>query len=347
MCAPAAPDPKVTAAAQQNMNINTAMAQQGMNMVNKVNPWGTETSVLSGTDRIKGADGKWIEVPRYTQTTTLSPAQAAIKKQTDKTMQNLAGVATERSAFLGDYLQGGIDSSGLPSLAGGDDFSADRQMYTDTVLERMSPSMAQDESRLRTQLINSGIRPGSAAWDSEWGRHQQGVNDARLGAILAGGQEQQRMATLNNATRAQGMQELYAERNQPINELGALMGLSQVQQPQFGASPQTGVAGVDYAGLVQQDYQGKLQSHNAMMGGLFGLLGAGLGAFSDVRLKEDIRSVGETAGGAPVYEYRYKWEPRGTRHIGVMAQDLIAIGQGDAVIMDKSGFLKVDYSRVH
>lgn len=40
-----------------------------------------------------------------------------------------------------------------------------------------------------------------------------------------------------------------------------------------GATPQTGVGGVDYTWLVQQDYQNRLKQYGAGMGGLFGLAG--------------------------------------------------------------------------
>jgi hypothetical protein len=67
-------------------------------------------------------------------------------------------------------------------------------------------------------------------------------------------------------------------------------------------------------------------------GGLLGsLLGSGLSAFalgSDIRLKEDIRRVGQTDGGLPVYTYRYKGNP--VVHMGVMAQE-VAQAQPEAL----------------
>lgn len=49
---------------------------------------------------------------------------------------------------------------------------------------------------------------------------------------------------------------------------------------------------------------------------------------SDIRLKEDIRKVGKTDGGLPVYTYRYKGEAM--VHMGVMAQE-VAQMQPDAL----------------
>lgn len=77
--------------------------------------------------------------------------------------------------------------------------------------------------------------------------------------------------------------------------------------------------------------------------GLLGMLGLGLQAapllFSDVRLKADIKRVGTTDDGLPVYTYRYK--AGGPVHMGVMAQDVAQV-KPDAV--HKVGdFLAVDY----
>ena len=103
--------------------------------------------------------------------------------------------------------------------------------------------------------------------------------------------------------------------------------------------PQTGVAGVDYTGLVNQKYQADMANYQNKMGGLFGLASAGIGLFSDRRLKTDIRRVGQTDEGTPIYTYRYVWG--GPVQMGVMAQDV-----PDAAFMTDSGFLAVDYAEV-
>lgn len=370
------------------MNTDTATSQQLLNMVNQYTPDGSLTYTQSGTTGYTDSQGNWVELPQFDATTTLSPEQQAIKSETDAAGLNIAKLANQQSGFLGDYLGKGIDLSGAPALrtssgmqtslgpgwqtsyAGADDFSADRQNVTDSILARMQPQLQQDQNALRTQLINQGIRPGTAAWDAEWNRNQQGVNDARLGAVLAGGEEQQRMvdmarqaaefgnaaigtrfglendaalndATFGNNTRSQYMNEAYAERNQPLNELASLMGLSGVQAPTFQQTPQTGVAGVDYAGLVNQQYQSELQSSQAAMGGLFGLLSAPFMAFSDIRLKDNIRRVGQTDAGTPIYAFTYK--SGGPMQLGVMAQDVPEASVEDP----ETGFLMVDYRKVH
>jgi hypothetical protein len=78
-----------------------------------------------------------------------------------------------------------------------------------------------------------------------------------------------------------------------------------------------------------------------MMSGLFGLGSAFL--MSDRRVKEDIKRIGTTDGGMPVYTFRYKGEL--ATQMGVMAQDVEKI-RPDAVIDHPSGVKMVDYSKV-
>lgn len=313
--APAAPDPYETARAQSQWNNTTAQTQQALNMVDQVNPWGSSSYTQNGMQTIIGADGKPIEVPRYTQTTTLSPEQQAIFEQGQTAQSNLAGLAADQSAAMRDYLN-------TPFQFGN---SEAEQWAYDLASPRLLGQQRQNEDQLRTTLANKGIREGSAAWNAEMARMTNANTDQLNQLALTG--------------RGQAFQEALASRNQPINELSALMSGSQVGMPQFGATPQTGVAGVDYTGLVNQQFQAQQQQANAMNGGLFGLLGTGLSLFSDRRLKQGIKRVGTTDSGTPIYTYRYVWG--GPIMMGVMADEV-----PEAATMHESGFLMVDYSEV-
>jgi hypothetical protein len=72
-----------------------------------------------------------------------------------------------------------------------------------------------------------------------------------------------------------------------------------------------------------------------------GLVTGGLGLLSDVRLKENINKTGVSKSGIPIYTFNYK----GKKEVwsGTMAQDLIAIGRGDAVTITDSGYYAVYY----
>lgn len=314
--APAAPDPWETASAQSQWNTTTAATQQAMNMTDQTTPWGSSTYTQSGTQTIIGADGKPIQVPKYSQTTTLSPQQQAIFEQTQVAQGNLAGLASDQSAAMRDYLSKPFEFNNQ---------DAETWAY-DLASPRILDQQGQNEATLRTTLANKGIREGSAAWNAEMARMTNANTDQLNQLALTG--------------RGQAFQEALTSRNQPINELSALMSGSQVGMPQFAGTPQTGVGGVDYTGLVNQQYQAQTQQANAMNGGLFGLLGTGMSLFSDERLKKNIRRVGQTDEGAPVYTYQYVWG--GPTMMGVMAQDV-----PEAAEMDSSGFLRVNYDRVH
>ncbi|OCX17627.1 hypothetical protein QV13_12790 [Mesorhizobium hungaricum] len=321
---PKAPDPVATAQAQAGMNRDTARDQQMLNMNNQVNPWGSVNYNQTGTNSYVDSQGKTITLPQFTQTTTLTPQQQAIFDKSQAAQGNLAGIAQDQSAKMRDLLN-------TPFQFNNSD--AEKWAY-DLASPRILAQQGQNETDLRSKLINSGIRPGTAAWNSEMTRLTNSNSDQMNQLALTG--------------RQQAFSEALAQRNQPINEITALMSGSQVSNPaqMSGATPQTGVGGVDYTGLVNQKYQSELQQSNASMGGLFGLLSAPFSMlkFSDERLKEDIERIGETDEGTPLYRYRYKGDP--TPQIGVMAQE-VAEDQPEAVASHPSGYLMVDYERVH
>lgn len=85
------------------------------------------------------------------------------------------------------------------------------------------------------------------------------------------------------------------------------------------------------------------QSNNPGLLGILGGVAPLFSLFSDRRLKENIRQVGITDGGLPVYTFRYKGEPQ--THMGVMAQDVEQVNP-DAVSVHESGYKMVDYAQV-
>lgn len=85
---------------------------------------------------------------------------------------------------------------------------------------------------------------------------------------------------LSNGVRQQGMAERLALRNQPLNEVAAMLSGQQVQMPQFGSAPQIQVAPTDVLGAYNTQYQGQLAGYNGQVatqnantGALAGVLG--------------------------------------------------------------------------
>lgn len=255
MSQPKAPDPVATAAAQSGTNRDTAVAGQLLNMTNQVGPDGTLTYNQTGTNSyVDSLTGKTVTLPSYTATTSLSAGQQAIKDQTDAASLNLGKLANQQSAAIGAQLS-------KPFSFSNNDAS---QFAYDLASPRILQQQKTNEATLRSQLVASGIRPGTAQWDSEMNRLTQGNSD-QLNQLTLQGQNQ----AYNQALTTY---------NEPLNSISALMSGSQVASPTtgFASTPSTQVAGTDYSGLVNQQYQSKVQSANATNGALGGLFGTAL-----------------------------------------------------------------------
>lgn len=145
--------------------------------------------------------------------------------------------------------------------------------------------------------------------------------------------------------RSRSMQEQIAVRSVPMNELSSLLHGGQVAQPQFegfrpGKLENTPVGQYVYqsAALAQQNYQTQVQQSNALTGGLFGLAGSVLGAFSDPALKTDIGGPDAfLARLASVDVKSWRYDPAfakligdsGALHLGPMADEFAAAFGGD------------------
>ncbi|WP_455918759.1 tail fiber domain-containing protein [Ensifer canadensis] len=155
--------------------------------------------------------------------------------------------------------------------------------------------------------------------------------------------EQAQLAA-QNAARAQYLNETYAARNQPINEISSLLSGAQVNNPNFVNAQGAQIPTVDYAGLVSKNYENQMAGYQAKQAGIGSVLGglAGMFTLSDKTAKKDIEKVGELKGHG-LYEYSYRGKHNdGKRHIGVMAQD-VEKKRPDAVRKGSDGLRRVDY----
>lgn len=96
----------------------------------------------------------------------------------------------------------------------------------------------------------------------------------------------QAAAAFANQARQQGLSEQMALRAQPLNEITALLGGSQIQMPQFQGYQGTQVAAAPMfaatqaaGNFAQQSYGNQVAAYNAQMGLLGGLAGAGATAY--------------------------------------------------------------------
>lgn len=335
---PPAPDPAATSAAQSRANRETAVSQYGLNATNQVTPFGNLSYRQIGT---------WDDgTPRFEAVTAFSPEQQRLYETGTAASQRLADIGVNQLGQIGQRL-------GSPLQLGNE---ATEARLMDLGRRRLDPMFAERRAGLETQLANQGVSPGTEAYNRAMASLGQQQNDAYNQLLLSG--------------RGQAANEALTARSAPINEISALLSGTQVSSPQFGNTPQVGVAPTDVTGPIMAQYQGQLagwqqnqQSRNAGMGALFGLGGAALGGwarngftglgslasagaslFSDERIKTDIKKVGQTDDGLPVYTYRYKNDPSGAVHMGVMAQDVEK--ETPEAVKKVGGIRAVDYSRV-
>lgn len=212
--------------------------------------------------------GQTYQIPRVTATTTLSPQGEQLRDLNNETRTNMATVGRDASAFLGDYL------TERPELRTtyGTDWSADRKRVEDAMLSRLQPQFARDRDALQTRLANQGITPGSEAWAREIEAFERSVNDARTGVVLAGGDEQSRLAGLDRDRAMFENTATIAGRNQPLNEIIGLLSGTQVQTPSFGVAQPSQMPTTDVAGNIWNNYTARANKAKAepnLLGGLW------------------------------------------------------------------------------
>lgn len=240
--------------------------------------------------------------------------------------------------------------------------------------------LGQNENDARTQAVLAGYQRqndlfGQNLQSGQFHNAAQGQDYSQLSnnAQFANAAQNQDFnqaasrATFNNQAAGQSLQQTLALRNQPINEITALMNGGQVSMPQFQGYNAAQVQGTpigqymyNSAAIDQSNYQAQanrdLQSQQGMTGGLFGLGSAGLfglaksGAMasmfaSDRRLKRDIERIGTHPNGFGVYSFRYIPEAKlgDDLTIGFMADEVEKV-KPEAVHTGADGFKSVDYA---
>ncbi len=142
-----------TAQAQTQMNKDTAIAQQNMNMVDQTGPLGSTTYKQIGTN----PDG----TPKYGQTTALNgQAQSVV----DNTLGTLSQPFT-------------MDTDAIESR------------LMDLSSKRVNPMLEQRRVSTEQSLLNRGVRPGTEAYDRAMRAVSEGEND-QWNQLALGGRNQ-------------------------------------------------------------------------------------------------------------------------------------------------------------
>lgn len=309
MCNGKAPSPPDT---EELLNLatdfNQTIADYQTNL-NRVNQVGPNGSLQYS--QTTDADGN----PVWTATTTLSPEMQSIRDQT----------LTGANALASRIAEG----AGSPL-----DWSAQQTYLNDLTAKNLDPVWDRNREQFEQRMLDRGISTGSQAY-TDASRDFEGSQSSAYNSA--------NLSNFNNAIQSQ-----LALRSQPINELSALLNGTSLTTPQFGSTPQTGVGGVDAAGIAQQGYANEYgawadqrNATNQMLGGLFGA-GANLLMLSDDDAKKDKEKVGET-DGLGVWSYHYKGEPEtAPKRLGLMASE-VEDKMPEAVTRGADGMRRVDY----
>jgi hypothetical protein len=331
--APAAPDYASAARETAQGNLEAARSATAANRVNQVTPYGNLNYAITGEDPYGN--------PTWTATTSLSDIGQQLLNNQNQASLGLGGTINSAlgrvQSTMGQEFNPQLPSTGFnPS-----------QSYQDAYMERLRPQIEQGREALDVKLANAGIPVGSEAYKRAMMTQGQRENDLLLGATTQGfgvGQQANQQAFNQEMTKY----------NMPLNTLSALRSGSQVQNPSFvNSAQQATTQGADILGATQMGYNAQMGDFNAKQAaqqgfnsGLMQLGGAGIMAYSDIRMKENIKQIHWLPNGLPVYTYEYKPEFKDIaghgKFVGVMAQEVETV-QPEAVITNADGYKMVNY----
>jgi hypothetical protein len=137
------------------------------------------------------------------------------------------------------------------------------ETYSNAIMRRLQPQMAQSAEANTAQLANQGIVPGTQAYDNAMRTFQQGQNDLLTSAQIQG---------MNTGLQAQQLQGTQAGQIKSLTTPNLI-----------NAPTQAAVAGPDYMGAVGSQTAAEIAANNARLGqqtantqGLYGLGSAGI-----------------------------------------------------------------------
>ena len=331
--APAAPDYRAAAQETASGNLDAARAATAANRVNQVTPYGNLNYTISGQDPYGN--------PTWTATTSLSDVGQQLLNNQNAASLGLGGTINAAlgrvQSTMGQEFNPNLPSTGFDP----------GQSYQDAYMQRLAPQIQQGQEQLQQRLANQGIDIGSEAYDRAMQGQAQRENDLLLGATTQG-------FGVGSQANQQAFNQEMTKYNMPLNTLSALRSGSQVQNPSFvNSAQQATTSGADILGAAQMGYNAQMGDFNQKQAaqqnfnqGLMGLGGAGIMAFSDIRMKENIKQIDWLPNGLPIYSYEYKSEFKDIaghgQFVGVMAQEVEMV-RPEAVITNANGYKMVNY----
>ena len=145
------------------------------------------------------------------------------------------------------------------------------------------PRRVRQSAQQQATSSSSGAGNSTTPRSSRTSRRRRSAARSPMPALAQNFGQAQTAFNASNAARQQYLNEQFALRNQPINEISALLTGSQVSQPNFVNPNTSTIANTDVAGLINKNFDQQMAvsnqqaaTANNIIGGLFGFAG-GLG----------------------------------------------------------------------
>lgn len=326
--APAAPDPTATAAAQEQTNIGSAIAQANLNRINQNTPQGslsyTQDTNADGTAKTN-ADG----TPVYTQTQTLAPDEQKKYDLNNQVAIALDGLANQGTAQVSQTMatpfsydgmqpeattlnlqgiapagkvQTSLDYSSLGPAPTRSDFSADATNTANAqyaaAASRLDPQWSNNDNDVSAKLAAQGISENSDAYrraqTTESNAKTDAYNQANYSATAAGNAEQQALYGEDLSSRQQSQNEIDTQGEFANTAQGQIFGQNAQTTAVDNANSQSEGAFEDQA--RQQQIEQAAYLRNMPIQDIATLLGTGSGVTSP-----DFTPVSQVGVAAPDY----------------------------------------------
>lgn len=345
--APAAGDPNALAGFNPTMSYANTGGQQGT-----FGPAGDIRGTYGPADNFS-ADRSRVEAALYGR---LNPQLALERQHLAQTLadQGIRYGSPAYTAAMDNYNRQANDARLAVTQQGG----AEQQR-----LAQMAQAQAQFQNQAQAQQYQEAQGRGTFANTAQQAAAAQAALRGQFqnSAIQQAFAQRQALVNAQNAARGQALSEAYTQRQEPINEITALLSGGQVSRPTFGQTSQTNIPTTDIASLINQNFAQNFQNFqqqsnatNQLLGGILGFAGnvARGPTLSDRRLKENIRRMGTVFAAdpegdrheLPIYQYSFKADPAARRHVGPMAQDVEQIDP--AAVGEIGGIKHLDKRRV-
>jgi hypothetical protein len=258
----------ITQAALQGISVDAAMRQQGFGELQAQADLANQARQAQFGMGLSGQQLYNQSVSQNLQQ-SLAAQQAQNAAQRQAFEQALGAQGFNQQAILAQFGMGQQAAQAANAALAQNQQAALQQQAAQAARQSQLFGQGMDVAGFYNQALAQRQAAAQQQYQMQLAAQNQGFNQAQAAAAFA------------NQARQQGLAEQMALRAQPINEITALLGGSQVQMPQFQGYQGTQVAAAPLfaaqqaaGNFAQQNYGNQVGAYNAQMGLLGGLAGA-------------------------------------------------------------------------